>query len=104
MGVVVAQGAAFVAAGAAAEVVTPASVIAAAGGAGAVGAVALTLAWRRVTSPQRPPSGRPALSSERPLPVLVPRPRPAQPALALARSRARSGAVAERRGHPVGVR
>ena len=54
MGVVVAQGAAFVAAGAAAEVVTPASVIAAGGGIGAVAAVGLTLSWRRVTSPQRP--------------------------------------------------
>jgi len=52
MGVVVAQGAAFVAAGAAAEVVTPASVIAAGGGIGAVAAVGLTLRWRRVTSAQ----------------------------------------------------
>jgi hypothetical protein len=60
MGVVVAQGAAFVAAGAAAEVVTPASVIAAGGGIGAVIAVALTFCWRRVTSPQRLPGGRPA--------------------------------------------
>jgi hypothetical protein len=58
MGVVVAQGAAFVAAGAAAEVVTPASVIAAGGGIGAVGAIALTFTWRRVTSPQRLPRGR----------------------------------------------
>ena len=53
MGVVVAQGAAFVAAGAAAEVVTPASVIAAGGGIGAVVAIALTFSWRRVTSPPR---------------------------------------------------
>jgi hypothetical protein len=60
MGVVVAQGAAFVAAGAAAEVVTPASVIAVGGGIGAVAAIALTLSWRRVTSPQRLPGGRPA--------------------------------------------
>ena len=59
MGVVVAQGAAFVAAGAAAEVVTPASVIAAGGGIGAVGAIALTFTWRRVTSPQRLRGGRP---------------------------------------------
>jgi MFS family permease len=63
MGVVVAQGAAFVAAGAAAEVVTPASVIAAGGGIGAVAAVGLTLSWRRLTSPRRRPAadpGRPA--------------------------------------------
>jgi MFS family permease len=57
MGIVVAQGAAFVAAGAAAQVVTPASVIAAGGGIGAVAAVTLTLSWRRVSSAQRPPSG-----------------------------------------------
>jgi len=57
---VVAQGAAFVAAGAAAEVVTPASVIAAGGGIGAVVAIALTFSWRRVTSPRRRPGGRPA--------------------------------------------
>lgn len=54
MGVVVAQGATFVAAGAAAEVVTPASVVAAGGGIGAVAALALTVSWRRVTSPCRP--------------------------------------------------
>jgi MFS family permease len=53
MGVVVAQGAAFVAAGAAAEVVTPASVIAVGGGIGAVAAIALTLSWRRVTAAPR---------------------------------------------------
>ena len=67
MGVVVAQGAAFVGAGAAAEVVTPESVVAMGGGIGAVAAFALTLSWRRVTSPQRPtrpsrpPRGCPAL-------------------------------------------
>ena len=67
MGVVVAQGAAFVGAGAAAEVVTPESVVAVGGGIGAVAAFALTLSWRRVTSlprpprPQRPPRGCPAL-------------------------------------------
>ena len=55
MGVVVAQGAAFVAAGAAAEVVTPATVIATGGGIGAVAALALTLRWHRVATPQRPP-------------------------------------------------
>jgi predicted MFS family arabinose efflux permease len=55
MGVVVAQGAAFAAAGAAAEVVTPATVIATGGGIGAVAALALTLRWRRVAAPRRPP-------------------------------------------------
>jgi hypothetical protein len=49
-----------VAAGAAAEVVTPASVIAAGGGIGAVVAIALTFSWRRVTSPRRRPGGRTA--------------------------------------------
>jgi hypothetical protein len=44
-----------VAAGAAAEVVTPASVIAVGGGIGAVVAVFLTLSWRRVASPDRRP-------------------------------------------------
>ena len=60
MGVVVAQGAAFVAAGAAAEVVTPASVIAAGGGIGAVAGLALTVSWRRATAPRRPPRNAPA--------------------------------------------
>jgi hypothetical protein len=41
-------------------VVTPASVIAVAGGIGAVAAVALTLSWRRLTSPRGRPSERPA--------------------------------------------
>ena len=54
MGVIVGQGATFVAAGAAAEVVTPATVIAVGGGIGAVGAFALTLRWRHVS----PPGGR----------------------------------------------
>jgi MFS family permease len=54
MGVIVGQGAGFVAAGAAAQVVTPAAVIAVAGGIGAVAALALTLRWRRVS----PPGGR----------------------------------------------
>jgi MFS family permease len=54
MGVVVAQGAAFVAAGAAAEYMTPAAVIAVGGGIGAVAAAALTLTWRRLS----PPHGR----------------------------------------------
>ena len=54
MGVIVGQGAAFVAAGAAAEVVTPAMVIAVGGALGAVIAFVLTLRWRRVS----PPGGR----------------------------------------------
>ena len=49
MGVIVAQGAAFLMAGAAAELVTPAAVIAAAGGLGTVAAFALTLSWRQVS-------------------------------------------------------
>jgi MFS family permease len=51
MGVIVGQGAAFVAAGAAAEVVTPATVIAIGGGIGAVAAFFLTLRWRHVSPP-----------------------------------------------------
>jgi MFS family permease len=54
MGVIVGQGAAFVAAGAAAEVVSPAVVIAIGGGIGAVVALVLTLRWRHVS----PPGGR----------------------------------------------
>jgi Major Facilitator Superfamily len=54
MGVIVGQGAAFVAAGAAAELVTPATVIAIGGGIGAVAAIVLTLSWRHVS----PPGGR----------------------------------------------
>ncbi len=54
MGVIVGQGAAFVAAGAAAELVTPAAVIAISGGIGAVVAFVLTLRWRHVS----PPGGR----------------------------------------------
>ena len=54
MGVIVGQGAAFVAAGAAAEVVSPAVVIAVGGGIGAVIALVLTLRWRHVS----PPGGR----------------------------------------------
>jgi hypothetical protein len=54
MGVIVGQGAAFVAAGAAAEVVSPAVVIAVGGGIGAVTAVVLALRWRHVS----PPGGR----------------------------------------------
>jgi len=54
VGVIVGQGAAFVAAGAAAEVFTPAAVIAVGGGIGAVVALVLTLRWRHVS----PPGGR----------------------------------------------
>jgi hypothetical protein len=54
MGVIVGQGAAFVAAGAVAEVVSPAVVIAFGGGIGAVVAFILTLRWRHMS----PPGGR----------------------------------------------
>jgi MFS family permease len=54
MGVIVGQGAAFVAAGAVVEVVSPAAVIAVGGALGAVIAVVLTLRWRHVS----PPGGR----------------------------------------------
>ena len=54
MGVVVGQGAAFVAAGAAAVVISPAAVIAISGAIGAVIAIVLTLRWRHVS----PPGGR----------------------------------------------
>jgi predicted MFS family arabinose efflux permease len=54
MGVIVGQGAAFVLAGAVAEVVSPAAVIAISGGMGAVAAFFLTLSWRHVS----PPGGR----------------------------------------------
>jgi len=54
MGVIVGQGAAFVAAGAVAEVVSPAVVIAVGGGIGAIVAFVLTLRWRHVS----PPGGR----------------------------------------------
>jgi Major Facilitator Superfamily len=59
MGVIVGQGATFVAAGAVAEVVTPAAVIAVGGGIGAVAALVLTLRWRHVS----PPGGRHAARS-----------------------------------------
>ncbi len=54
MGVIVGQGAAFVAAGAVAEFMAPAVVIAIWGGVGAVVAVALALRWRQLS----PPGGR----------------------------------------------
>ena len=54
VGVIVGQGAAFVAAGAAAEVFSPAAVIAVGGGIGAVVALILTFRWRHVS----PPGGR----------------------------------------------
>jgi MFS family permease len=49
MGVIVGQGVAYIAAGAAAEVVSPAAVIAIAGAIGAVMAAVLALSWRRVS-------------------------------------------------------
>jgi MFS family permease len=54
MGVIVGQGAAFVAAGAAAEIFSPATVVAVGGGIGAVFGAVLTLRWRHVS----PPGGR----------------------------------------------
>jgi MFS family permease len=54
MGVIVGQGAAFIAAGAAAEVVSPAVVIAVGGGIGAIVGFVLMLRWRQVS----PPGGR----------------------------------------------
>jgi MFS family permease len=73
MGVIVGQGAAFVAAGAAAQVVSPAAVIAIGGGVGAVVAFVLTVRWRHVSPPggrhaagRRP--GHAAASSSAPLP------------------------------------
>jgi MFS family permease len=54
MGVIVGQGAAFVAAGAAAERFSPAAVIAVGGALGAIAAVALALRWRHLS----PPGGR----------------------------------------------
>jgi len=54
VGVIVGQGAAFVAAGAAAEVFSPATVIAVGGGIGTVVALILTFRWRHVS----PPGGR----------------------------------------------
>jgi MFS family permease len=57
MGVIVGQGAGFVAAGAAVEVIAPAVVITIGGAAGAVVACVLTLRWRRIS----PPGGRHAL-------------------------------------------
>jgi MFS family permease len=101
MGIVVAQGAAFVGAGAAAQVVTPASVIAVGGGIGAVAAVVLTFSWRRVTSPSRSLAAGP----EPPPGLLLVRPaKPApEPARALAAGHARTVTIAERRGHRVGA-
>lgn len=58
MSVVVGQGVGFVAAGAAAQLATPAMVIAIAGALGTAAAIALTLTWRRIS----PPGGRHAAS------------------------------------------
>ena len=69
MGVVVGQGAAYVAAGAVAEVVAPATVIAVAGGLGAVVALVLTIRWRHVSPPGRASCGRPASRARRGLRV-----------------------------------
>ena len=69
MGVIVGQGAAFIAAGAAAEVVPPAAVIAVSGAIGAVVAFVLTLRWRHLSPPGgrhaagRHPGGAPASGS-----------------------------------------
>jgi len=54
MGVIVGQGAAFVVAGAAAEMFSPAAVIAVGGGLGAISGLVLTLRWRHLS----PPGGR----------------------------------------------
>ncbi len=73
MGLIVAQGLAFMAAGAAAEVITPAAVIAIGGAIGAVVAVILTLRWRHVSPPggrhaaQRRPGGDTASRNSVPL-------------------------------------
>jgi predicted MFS family arabinose efflux permease len=61
MGVIVGQGVAFVAAGAAAEAFSPAAVIAVGGGIGAVSGLVLTLRWRHVS----PPGGRHAAGRTR---------------------------------------
>jgi MFS family permease len=61
MGVIVGQGAAFVAAGAVAELVAPAVVIAVGGGIGAIVGLVLTLRWRHVS----PPGGRHAAGRRR---------------------------------------
>jgi Major Facilitator Superfamily len=82
MGVVVAQGATFVAAGAAAQVVTPAVVIAVGGGIGAVIAAALTRTLRRATAGRGRAGDWPA--------VVIPRPAPAAD-------------LGELRGDPVGA-
>jgi MFS family permease len=58
MGVIVAQGVGFVAAGAAAKVIAPAEVVAIGGGVGAIAAAVLTFRWHRVS----PSGGRHALS------------------------------------------
>jgi MFS family permease len=58
MGVIVGQGVAFVVAGAAAEVVAPAVVIAISGGIGAVAAFVLALRWRHVSPGGRHAAGR----------------------------------------------
>jgi hypothetical protein len=63
MGLVVGQGLTFLVAGAAAEAIAPATVIAIGGGLGAVVAFVLTLRWRQVS----PPGGRHAAKRRFPL-------------------------------------
>jgi MFS family permease len=74
MSVVVGQGVGFVAAGAAAQLMTPAAVIALAGATGTAAAVALTLSWRRIS----PPGGRHA-ARLRPGRAAVRKPQPGTP-------------------------
>ena len=77
MGTVASQGGALVVAGAAAEVMSPALVIAVSGGFGALAAGVLALRWRHL-----PPavSGHPARSASSPATLARPEPRTAQPA------------------------
>ena len=82
MGVVVGQGMTFLAAGAAAEVITPAAVIAIGGGIGAVVAFILTLRWYRVS----PPGGRHAARRLRRAAARIPVPPHRQGAVAGARA------------------
>ncbi len=62
MGVIVGQGTAFVAAGAAAQIFSPAAVIAVGGGLGAISGLVLTLRWRHLS----PPGGRHAAGRHHP--------------------------------------
>jgi Major Facilitator Superfamily len=73
MGVIVGQGAGFIAAGAAAQVIRPATVIAAAGAAGALTAAALTRAWRQIPQPAAPGPAPAATARPAPVPGRPPR-------------------------------